>query len=133
MKKIFWILLVFFISIEGIKAQTVRDSILAVNFTYYLDKPIDSLINKLPTTYDSIYTRAGSSTFKGAKIVLKYSNSNTWVYIYPGTHDYFTPLNSPYNPPHIAWPLHLVRKEKTWMVVVWGLEAEPLVEICCGD
>ena len=119
---------------EDIKAQTYRDSILSINFNYYLDKPIDSLINMLPNSYDSIYTRAGSSTFVGATVILEYSGlNNTWVYIYPGTHDYFTPLNAAHNPPHIAWPLSLVRKEKAWKIIVWGLEAEPLIEICCGD
>ncbi len=133
MKKYFIVVFVLISWSLNVKAQTFRDSILAIDFNYYLNKPIDSLVNKLPFTYDSVYTRAGGSTFVGAKIVLRYSNPDTWIYIYPGSHDYFTPVNAAHNPPHIAWPLNLVKKEKAWRIIVWGLEAEPLIEICCGN
>lgn len=134
MKKIF-ILFLIFVSVLcfNAKSQTLKDSLLNIDLYYYLNKPIDSLLAVLPQSYDSIYTRAGGSTFVGATIILRYSNPDTWVYIYPGTHDFFTPLNSPYRPPHIAWPLHLVRKEKAWRIIIWGIEAEPLREICCGN
>ena len=116
-----------------VKAQTLKDSILAVNFSYYLNKPIDSLISALPASYDSVYTRAGSSTFMGATVVLEYSHPYMWVYISPGSHNYFTPLNAAHKPPHIAWPLNLVRKEKTWKIQILDDSDLPVREICCGN
>lgn len=134
MKKYFTVVMVFISCSLNVKAQTLRDSILNIDFNYYLNKPIDSLINKLPASYDSIYTRAGGSTFVGATVIAEYGNSNNiWVYIYPGSHDYFAPVNAAHNPPHIAWPLNLVKKEKAWRIIVWGLEDERLIEICCGN
>lgn len=132
MKKIF-IAIFMLLSINDTKAQALQDTLLRINFNQYLNKPIDSLLMALPNSYDSIYTRAGSSFFVGAVIVVNYGHSNIWVYIYPGTQDFFTPLNASHNPPHIAWPLHLVRKEKAWKMSIRGLGAQPLVEICCGD
>ncbi len=133
MKEILITVFVFtFISNNNLKAQTLQDSILAINFSHYINKPIDSLINVLPASHDSIFTGAGSSIFVGATVIVRYGNSNIWVNISPGTHNYYTPLNAAHNPPHIAWPLASVRKENTWKIVVWGLSNLPLREICCG-
>ncbi|MFT3950219.1 MAG: hypothetical protein QM763_24855 [Agriterribacter sp.] len=118
------------------KSQTLKDSLLAINYTYYFNKPIDSLLQALPHSYDSIYTSAGSSAFVGATVIVNYGNMRPTVCIYPGTHNYYTPLNAAQNPPHIAWPLNLVRKENTWMIVLFSFDAGdpwPLQEICCGN
>ena len=134
MKEILITVFVFtFISNNNLKAQTLQDSILAINFSQYINKPIDSLINILPSSYDSIYTRAGSSTFVGATVILEYSHPFMMVYIYPGTHNFYTPLNAAHNPPHIAWPLASVRKENIYRIVVLDNSDLPLREICCGD
>lgn len=131
MKQIFFLILVLF-ALSG-KSQTLKDSLLAINYSYYLNKPIDSLLQALPQSYDSVYTRAGSSTFVGATVIINYGDTHPTVYIYPGSHYYYTPLNSDHLPPHIAWPLNQVRKETVWKIVVWSLAAEPLREICCGN
>ncbi|MBK8711074.1 MAG: hypothetical protein IPL97_04175 [Niastella sp.] len=133
MKKIFFLIITLIVfNKSNLSAQTLKDSILAINFSHYIDKPIDSLINVLPASYDSIYTRAGSSIFVGAKVVVNYSHADIWVYIYPVSHNYFTPLNAAKQPAHIAWPFTSVRKEKVWKIVVWSLSNMPLREICCG-
>lgn len=59
------------------KSQTLKDSLLNIDLHYYLNKPIDSLLAVLSQSYDSIYTRAGGSTFIGATIILRYSNPDT--------------------------------------------------------
>jgi len=118
--------------INTIKAQSVKDSILNINLVQYIDKPMDSLISRLPYSYDSMFTRSSSSMFVGAKIIICYSNPNLWIYIYPGSHNYYTPINAAHNPPHIAWPLASVRKEKIWRIVVLDTSDFPLRDICCG-
>ena len=97
-------------------AQTLKDSLLNINLDYYLNKPIDSLLAVLPPSYDSIYTGAGSSFFVGATVIVSYEDFT--VKIFPSTHSYFNPLNHPYQPANIAWPLHLVRKELMFSVVI---------------
>jgi hypothetical protein len=122
------LILIFFSTVKA-KSQSLQDTLLSINANYYLDKPIDSLLNVLPMSYDSIYTRAGSSTFVGAKIVLDYSSRNLWVYIYPYTHVFYTPLNREHTLPHIAWPLNQVRKEKIGRIIIWSMDALPLRDV----
>jgi len=133
MKKIFFLIITLIVfNKSNIYAQTLKDSILAINFSHYIDKPIDSLINVLPASYDSIYTRAGCSIFVGATVILEYSNPYIWVYVSPGSHNYYTPLNAAKQPAHIAWPLASVRKERIWKIEVLDDGDLPLREICCG-
>jgi len=88
MKSIF--LIILFVSSVTVKSQTLRDSLLSINLNYYLDKPVDSLLNVLPSFYDSIYTRSGSSMFVGATVILNCSSKFLWVNIYPYTHNFLS-------------------------------------------
>ena len=52
-----------------VKAQTVQDSILAVNFNDYLDKPIDSLIFSITCrfVYESVNDSNGERSLQEMK------------------------------------------------------------------
>ncbi|HRD56835.1 MAG TPA: hypothetical protein PK504_02240 [Ferruginibacter sp.] len=130
------LLLSAFIFYQKTNAQTLKDSLMNINYHYYLNKPIDSLLQALPQSYDSIYTRAGSSAFVGATVVVDYGTMKPMVYITPGTKNYFTPANPSHQPPSIAWPINLVKQEQTWQVTIYSLffsDPWPLKQVCCGN
>ena len=64
------------LSIEA-KSQTLKDTLLSIQYESYLNKPIDSLLQILPQSYDSVYTRSGSSIFVGAIVSVRYSSRNS--------------------------------------------------------
>lgn len=128
MKKYF--ILLFSVLCLNAKSQTLKDSLLNIDLYYYLNKPIDSLLAVIPQSYDSIYTSASSSLFVGATVLVSYDDFT--IKIFPSTHSYFIPLNNPYQPPSIAWPLQLVRKELMFGVVITSylpLDLWPLKEV----
>ena len=119
------------LSIEA-KSQTLKDTLLSIQYESYLNKPIDSLLQILPQSYDGVYTRSGSSIFVGAIVSVAYCTDSIWIDILPGTHNFFIPLNSTFKPANLAWPLQQVKHELTWSVIVWSLNPNdpyPLLEI----
>lgn len=111
MRKIITISLVFFCSYAETKAQTFEQTLLNIDYRYYLGKPIDSLLAVLPQPYDSMFTASVGSMFWGAKIIISYQSSQYHVYLCPSTNNYFVRSKQPGIANAQAWPLANVKKE----------------------
>lgn len=96
---------------KNIYSQTLKDSLLSINYNYYLGKPIDSLLAVIPQSYDRMFTASGSSMFVGATIVVSYGSRDLWLYIWPSTNNYFIRPRQPGLTIEQTWPLNNVRKE----------------------
>ena len=106
-----------------LKAQaSLSDSLTSIDLLYYVNKPIDSLLVKLPQSYTVIRTGPGAkSMLEGASIKIIFNQPFYLVTIYPKTYNYINRLN-PLNLPLInqAWPLVLLRKELIASVEIIG-------------
>lgn len=110
--KYFFILIFISFSFQKtIYSQTLKDSLLSINYNYYLGKPIDSLLAVIPQSYDRMFTASGSSMFVGAKIVVSYQSRDLWLYIWPSTNTYFIRPRQPGLTISQTWPLNNVRRE----------------------
>lgn len=87
----------------------------------YLRKPIDSLIAHLPGGYDTSFVVSSSGNInRGASLQINYPPNNLfWVDIFITDAHYIT-INKQINiRPEIAWPLHLLRKEKVGRITIY--------------
>lgn len=128
MKKNIIIILVFIASAflpKHLNAQTsLNDTLVGLDLMYYLDKPIDSILAKLPHSYDTLKILPALTVTQGAKIVLIYNpiiNQHSYIVsIYPNTRNFITVLNSQSLPFSQAWPLNLLKQEKIGYIEIMG-------------
>ena len=132
MKKVTIILIVLMSSIQfEAKSQTSLLSQLQ-NFPLanYLNKPIDTLLANLPAGYDTAFfiTSGGHIQF-GASLQVNYMpNFKFWVYIEITNPQYITVKRTSAIPAEVAWPLHLLRKEKVGRVTIFRLDYQVINE-----
>lgn len=129
-RRIYQIIIAFFALSTIIfpsKAQSgLNDSLLLINLSYYINKPIDSLIANLPPSYDSLIVGPDETMFNGAKLVINYSNHTPRqalgfiITVWPNTHNYINRKNSQNLPFAEAWPITLLRKENVGQVEIIG-------------
>jgi hypothetical protein len=117
------ILLSLYFTPDILKAQTsLDDSLRNINLMYFVNKPIDSLLAKLPQSYNSIKTGpGGKSMFEGASVKIIFNQPFFLITIYSKTFNYINRFN-PQNLSLIdqAWPLFLLRKELIAEVEIMG-------------
>jgi hypothetical protein len=134
MKKISIILTLLFCSIQFVaKSQTsLRVQLQNFPLTNYLNKPIDSLLANLPAGYDTAFfiTCAGHIQ-KGASLQVNYMpDFKFWVYIEITNPQYITVKRTTAIPAEVAWPLHLLRKEKIGRVTIFTEDYRVVNEAC---
>ena len=55
--------------------RLIKDSIMAINFSAYIGKPIDSLIAVLPKRYEKKYVTSGGIPIRGEYLIIEYTKS----------------------------------------------------------
>jgi hypothetical protein len=106
------ILLVISFSPKSIKAQTsLQDSLVNINLANYIGKPIDSILTKLPSSYDTLKIGPALTVTQGAKILISYNQLSYTVTLVPITSNFITKLNRYNLPFNQAWPLNLLKQE----------------------
>ena len=119
--RLFTLLFLIIFFLFKVKAQeSLENKLLQLNLNALINKPIDSLLTKLPFPADTtLYIGAGSSIFFGASLSVSYLNNQYTVYIIPRDIQYITLSNPNRLPNYQAWPLHLLRKEKLGSVTIY--------------
>lgn len=103
---------------------TLHDSLATINLSAFLNKPIDSLLLKLPQSYDTLQVGPAATVSQGAHLIIgyggNYPHSDFIITICPNTRNYITVLNSQNLPFEQAWPLVLLRKERIGSIEIMG-------------
>lgn len=97
---------------------TVLPSILSINLSYYIGKPVDSLLFVLPPGYTSRdFMPVGAGYAKGVYQSYSTSNSNNcFVEIFIDTFQ-FLPI--PNKTPTTTWNMNLAKQETIAFIKVW--------------
>jgi len=108
-----------------LNAQTLHDSLMAMDLNYYLNKPIDSFLTHLPQTYDSIKVASGNTITQGVQVVIFYTrnvdSSNFHIIsVWPNTANHITVLNTQNLPSSQKWPLSLLKQENAGYIEIVG-------------
>jgi hypothetical protein len=121
MKKIVILLTLFF----GTKFCNAQTSLLSqlqkFPLVSYLNKPIDSLLVHLPAGFDTAFFISGSGNINiGATLQVNYMpNFKFWIDISITDPQFITIKRNLNTPSEIAWPLHLLRKEKIGSITIF--------------
>jgi hypothetical protein len=121
MKKI-TLITVLFISTKFCYSQSLLSKLQNFPLANYLNKPIDSLLANLPAGYDTtFYIGSSSSVYIGATLQVNYMpNFKFWVYIKITDPQFITVhKNNLTTSDEVAWPLHLLRKEKIGSITIF--------------
>jgi hypothetical protein len=122
-------LLLFILSIMVYTSEAqsgLNDSLVSINLSHYINKPIDSLIVNLPRSHDSLIVGPDETMFNGARLIINYSSrvqGQTLGYIitiWPNTRNFITRKNPQNLPFAEAWPLELLKKENIGQVEIIG-------------
>lgn len=118
MKKIIPILIQVIIG-TGLSAQTTLESKLTnLNLASFINKPIDSLLAKIPVGYSQMIVTSGCNVFLAGGIAIGYpSEYDIDIRAYDFQH--VTRRNISRVPSAQAWPIHLMRKEKIASIVIY--------------
>lgn len=114
MKKLFIILLVSYITVKKVTAQTdsIYQKVASLNLDYYAMLPVDSLLRAIPKSYTSIdligYTR--NHRIHGLSI---YYPNGTWIWITPRNYIYMNPID-----PNRIWNINQFKLEKAHYILV---------------
>jgi hypothetical protein len=123
------ILLLFILSIMVYNSEAqsgLNDSLVSINLSYYLNKPIDSLIKNLPPSHDSLIVGPDETMFNGARLIINYNNREQGqtlgyiITIWPNTRNFINRKNPQNLPFAEAWPLELLKKESIGQVEIIG-------------
>jgi hypothetical protein len=115
MKKNFLIFLVIvYVGITKSFAQTdpAYDSIASLNLDYYASKPVDSLLQVIPQSYNYIHLFGNLKNDKIRGLSLRYSSGMTMTII-PLNYVYMNPNDS-----NRIWNLELFKKETAYYISV---------------
>ncbi len=88
----------------------------------YLNKPIDSLIVNLPSGYDTSFVIGSNGNInRGASLQINYPpNNQFWIDIFITDAQFITIQKDLNVQPEVAWPLHLLRKEKIGSITLFS-------------
>lgn len=117
-KYVIALLLLFVVSFE-VSAQTTLESQLTnLNLASFINKPIDSLLAKIPVGYSQMIVTSGCNVFLAGGIAIGYpSEYDIDIRAYDFQH--VTRRNISRVPSAQAWPIHLMRKEKIASIVIY--------------
>ena len=104
----------FFLSSPDSYSQSTNstlDSLLAVNENQFINKPLDSIINMLPTGYTKMVIRGFRNTARF--ITLGYPNK-VWIELHVREFIHMNPDDS-----NRVWNLSLMRQEKLYKTVIY--------------
>jgi len=131
MKKILIIFaLIYFIRHQGIsmhranknkslKQDTLIISLGTLNLSNFYDKPIDSLIAKIPQNFQSMKVLGGSKDDRAGKLLVSY-NSNVYIVIRVREFTHLDPTNPDKVLPEQRWSTTLMRKEKIYSIKIYN-------------
>jgi hypothetical protein len=120
MKKINITLIVLIFNLASYGQSNLENQIQNFNYSYFLNKPIDSLLANLPLGYDTAFAIGGSQTVdRGASLEIYYPTINGFTLTITITApEHIDPSKSQSVPANIAWPLNLLRKEKIGSILL---------------
>ncbi len=116
MRKIFLLTTVFFVQLllSNIRAQNpLVDSLMSIDETKYIGKPLDTLIAKLPKGYISLSVR-GLFLLKARYITVTYPN-DIWIELHVREFTHMNPIDS-----NGVWDINLMRKERLYGISIYN-------------
>ena len=127
MQKVFLLLMVMLLNGKSIEAQVlsaqsnIESKLLQLNLSALLDKPVDSLLSKVPSQDSTLKITSGGSMFVGAGLIISYLQEPTkyFIYITLGELHFLNPSNPNRLPAYQAWPFNLLRKEKITKITIY--------------
>lgn len=90
-----------------------------LNLAQFENKPIDSLIAKLPVHYTNMRVLGGSRDDRAGKLLINYSN-NVYIIIRVLEFTHLDPTNPNKIPPDQRWSTTLMRKEKIYSIRIFN-------------
>lgn len=116
MKKILLFAIIFFIQLLPGKAKAQNllvDSLMEIDETKYIGKPLDSIILKLPQSYmmQQVY---GLFNLKARLLRIVYAN-DVWIDLHVREFTHMNPIDS-----NGVWDMNLMRKEKLYGVAIYN-------------
>jgi hypothetical protein len=129
-KNTFYWLALFIITSNRTVAQAIlQDTLLSINYGSFINKPIDSLLAKLPPTTE-YKIRPDNTMFNGAHLIVSYRRQGLYlITLMPGDRNFINKKNPANLPWHEAWPLHLLRKERLAAIEIMGPTGNLLVDL----
>jgi hypothetical protein len=101
--------------------QALCDKLQNLPIASYLNKPMDTILAHLPQGYDTAFDIGPTCNInKGAMLQVYYPNQFLVdIFITDAHFINIHQVISATNPPHVAWPLALLRKEKVGSVIIY--------------
>jgi hypothetical protein len=102
----------------GKAQQPLECQLSNLNLASFINKPIDSLLAKIPAGYTQLIVRGGGNMFLAGGIAVAYPSEYD-IDIRAYDFQYVTQRNVNRVPSAQAWPIHLMRKEKIARIIIY--------------
>lgn len=89
------------------------NALLAVNETFYINKPLDSIIAVLPSGYIEMKIVSGGHRYTARKLRLRYANE-VWIELHVREFTNMNPVDT-----NRTWNITLMRKEKLYKTAIY--------------
>lgn len=117
MKKYIFLISILTISfinkINGQTPDSTVNSLLAMNESQYINKPLDSIITNLPAGYDQIKILSGGHLYTARKIRIRYPNE-VYIELHVRQYTHMNPVDS-----NRIWDIALMRQENLYKTVIY--------------
>jgi hypothetical protein len=119
MKKIIIIsILTTMISLTSIAQSSIQSQLSNLDLSLSYNKPIDSLIARIPAGYSQLIVRGGSNMFLAGGLIVSYPDDIN-IDITAHNFQFVTLKNINFLPSALAWPVNLMRKEKIKSIIIY--------------
>lgn len=94
-------------------SDSTINALLAIDENQFIDKPLDSIISKLPSGYIRIKVYAGGHQYTARCLNVLYPNQ-VWIDLHVRDFSHINPRND-----NKTWDITLMRKEKLYKTVIY--------------
>lgn len=117
MKKYIFLILILTVSFanqsKGQTSDSTVNSLLAINENQYINKPLDSIINILPSGYNQIKIFSGGHLYTARKVRLRYPNE-VYIELHVRHFTHMNPVDT-----NRVWDISLMRQENLYRTVIY--------------
>lgn len=115
MKK-FTLIITSLVLLNSTKAQTLYNSLSALNLNHYASLPVDSFLHAIPQSYNFMKIFGSLKTDRARGLIIYYPD-NTNIWIKPKTYNYMQMYDA-----NRIWNLDLFKKETASFIIVYFVD-----------